>query len=92
MRSSRSLRTPGLARAFAACRAGEADAALVSRLDRLTSSAAGLARLVVEAARDGIGLPAPDVGLDLATAARGARLPAPPRSLAGAREARHHGR
>jgi DNA invertase Pin-like site-specific DNA recombinase len=68
VRSGRTLRRPGLRAAIAACRAGEAGAIVVARLDRLTYAVDDLAALVAEAAAGSYGLVAPDVGLDLGAA------------------------
>ena len=67
VRTGRTLRRPGLLRAFAACRRGEADAVVAARLDRLTYSAVDLARLVADASDAGVGVVALDVDLDLAS-------------------------
>jgi DNA invertase Pin-like site-specific DNA recombinase len=66
VRSGRTRRRPGLRRALAACRAGEADGVLVAHLDRLTYDVAHLAELVKEAVRDGFAIVAlsPEVDLD----------------------------
>jgi len=66
VRSGRTRRRPGLRRALAACRAGEADGILVAHLDRLTYDLADLAELVSEAVRDGFALVSlePEVDLD----------------------------
>jgi hypothetical protein len=69
VRSGRTLQRPGLASALEACRSGGAGAIVVARLDRLTYSVEHLARLVAEAREGGFNLVAPDVGLDLASAA-----------------------
>jgi len=58
---------PGLARLLAACRAGEAGAVVVSRLDRLARSVGAAGRLLERARREGWNLVALDVGLDLST-------------------------
>jgi DNA invertase Pin-like site-specific DNA recombinase len=66
VRSGRTRRRPGLRRALAACRAGQADGVIVASLDRLTYDVANLAELVGEAVRDGFALVAlsPEVDLD----------------------------
>ena len=66
VRSGRTRRRPGLRRALAACRAGQADGILVAHLDRLTYDVAHLASLVMEAVRDGFAIVAlaPEVDLD----------------------------
>ena len=66
VRSGRTRRRPGLRRALAACRAGQADGIIVASLDRLTYDVANLAELVGEAVRDRFALVAlsPEVDLD----------------------------
>ncbi len=65
-RSGRTRRRPGLRRALAACRAGQAEGVIVASLDRLTYDLADLAELVSEAVRDGFAIVAlsPEVDLD----------------------------
>lgn len=65
VRSGRTRRRPGLRRAIAACRAGQADGVIVAGLDRLTYDLAHLADLVSEAVRDDFGIVAlaPEVDL-----------------------------
>lgn len=65
VRSGRTRRRPGLRRAFAACRAGEADGVIVATLDRLTYDVADLAEIVSEAVRDGVAIVALDPEVDL---------------------------
>lgn len=66
VRSGRTRRRPGLRRALAACRAGQADGIIVASLDRLTYDVANLAELVGEAVRDSFALVAlsPEIDLD----------------------------
>jgi len=68
-RTGRTLRRPGLREALARCAAGEADALVVSALDRLTYSATDLAQVVRAAVVDGYALVALAEDLDLDTAA-----------------------
>ncbi len=65
VRSGRTLRRPGLRAALAACRAGDAEGIVVSRLDRLTYALTDLAELVREAMEGGFTVVslAPDVDL-----------------------------
>ncbi len=65
VRSGRTRRRPGLRRALAACRAGEAQGVIVARLDRLTYDLADLASLVSEAVRDSFAIVALDPPVDL---------------------------
>ncbi len=67
VRSGRTLRRPGLHAALDACRTGRADALLVARLDRLTTSVDDLAYLVHRAVTDRFTIVAPDLDLDLDT-------------------------
>ena len=69
VRSGRTRRRPGLRRAIAACRAGEADAIVVAHLDRLTYDLADLAEIVSGAVRDGYGIVALEPEVDLSSAA-----------------------
>ena len=66
VRSGRTRRRPGLRRALAACRAGQAQGVIVASLDRLTYDVADLAELVSEAVRDDFAIVAlsPEVDLD----------------------------
>jgi DNA invertase Pin-like site-specific DNA recombinase len=66
VRSGRTRRRPGLRRALASCRAGQADGVIVASLDRLTYDVADLAELVGEAVRDRFAIVAlsPEVDLD----------------------------
>jgi DNA invertase Pin-like site-specific DNA recombinase len=66
VRSGRSMRRRGLRRALDACRAGEADGVVVSRLDRLTYSLRDLADLVSAAQDEGFTIVALEPDLDLA--------------------------
>ena len=65
VRSGRTRRRPGLRRALAACRAGQADGVIVAALDRLTYDVADLAELVSEAVRDGFAIVALNPEVDL---------------------------
>ena len=67
VRSGRTLRRPGLQRALAACRRGDAGGIVVARLDRLTYSLDDLALLMRTALERGFVVIAPDLGLDLST-------------------------
>ena len=66
VRSGRSMRRRGLRSALDACRAGEADGIVVSRLDRLTYSLRDLADLVSAAMDEGFTIVALEPELDLA--------------------------
>ena len=66
VRSGRTLRRPGLRAALSACRAGEAEGIVVSRLDRLTYSLVDLAELVREAMEGGFTLVSLEPEVDLA--------------------------
>ena len=65
VRSGRSMRRRGLRAALDACRAGEADAIAVARLDRLTYSLRDLAEIVRAASEEGFGIVSLDPELDL---------------------------
>lgn len=65
IRSGRTRRRPGLRRALASCRAGEADGVIVAHLDRLTYDLADLAELVREAVRDRFAIVALEPEVDL---------------------------
>lgn len=67
VRSGRTLSRRGLQAAVAACMSGEADAIVVSRLDRLTYSLADLAAITLDAVERRFAIVALDVGLDLAS-------------------------
>jgi DNA invertase Pin-like site-specific DNA recombinase len=60
---------PGLQRALAACKAGQADGLVVAKLDRLSRSVQHAAQLLAEADREGWALVALDLGVDLSTPA-----------------------
>jgi DNA invertase Pin-like site-specific DNA recombinase len=64
IRTGRSMRRPGLRDALDRCARGEADAIVVSELDRLTYSAGDLAQIVRGAVRDGYAVVALADGLD----------------------------
>ncbi len=64
VRSGRTLRRPGLREATAVCVAGEAEAIVVARLDRLTYSLGDLAEIVAEASEHDVGIVALDLDLD----------------------------
>ena len=67
--SAKSLRRPGVRRALAMLAAGEAEALMVSRLDRLSRSMLDFAGLVERAKREGWALVALDMDMDTSTAA-----------------------
>lgn len=67
VRSGRTLRRPGLRAAIAACRAGDAEGIVVSRLDRLTYSLSGLAELVRTAMDEEFTLVSLDPDVDIAS-------------------------
>jgi DNA invertase Pin-like site-specific DNA recombinase len=67
VRSGRTLRRPGLRAAIAACRAGDADGIIVSRLDRLTYSLADLAEIVRAAVQDDYTIISLDPDVDLSS-------------------------
>ena len=58
---------PVLAEVFRALRAGEADAVVVAKLDRLSRSVVDAGRLLEEARKGGFNIVALDLGLDLST-------------------------
>lgn len=66
-RSGKDIDRPGIKRALALLRAGEADALVVSKLDRLSRSLADFARLLETATKQGWGLVAIDLGIDTTT-------------------------
>lgn len=61
------LQRPGLQRALAAVKAGEADGIIAAKLDRLTRSIVDLGHLLALAGKEGWNLVVVDVGLDLGT-------------------------
>ena len=61
------LNRPALATALLSLRAGEADALVVSKLDRLSRSLLDFAGLMVTAKREGWGVVALDLGIDMST-------------------------
>jgi DNA invertase Pin-like site-specific DNA recombinase len=65
--SGKNMRRPRLQAVLAACRAGEADGFVVSKLDRLSRSLIDFARLLDEAKRHGFNVVALDLGVDLST-------------------------
>jgi len=65
VRSGRTRRRPGLRRAVATCRAGQAEGVIVAGLDRLTYDLAHLAEIVSEAVRDGFAIVALEPEVDL---------------------------
>ena len=67
--SGRRLNRPGLQRALEACRSGEAEGIIVSKLDRLSRSLVDFAGLLVEAQTKGFNVVALDLGVDLSTPA-----------------------
>jgi DNA invertase Pin-like site-specific DNA recombinase len=67
VRSGRSLRRRGLRAALDACRAGDAEAVVVARLDRLTYSLRDLADLVRAAVEEGFSIVSLEPDLDLAS-------------------------
>ena len=58
---------PGLQRALAACKAGQAGGLVVAKLDRLSRSVQQAAALLAEAEHEGWALVALDLGVDLST-------------------------
>ncbi len=58
---------PGLQRALASCKAGDADGLLVAKLDRLSRSMQHAAALLAEAEHEGWALAALELGVDLST-------------------------
>jgi DNA invertase Pin-like site-specific DNA recombinase len=101
VRSGRTLRRPGLRAAVAACRAGDAQGIIVSRLDRLTYSVADLAQLVKAAVEDDYTIisldPDVDIGSDGGRAvgevlAEAASWNPPPIATAGRAMGRRAGR
>lgn len=69
IRSGRTRRRPGLRRAVASCRAGDAEGIVVAHLDRLTYDLADLAEIVSEAVRDGYGIVSLEPEVDLSSQA-----------------------
>lgn len=65
--SARNLRRPGIDRALASLRDGEAQVLLVAKLDRLSRSVADFAGLLERAQSEGWGLVALDLGVDTTT-------------------------
>ncbi|PPI00608.1 resolvase [Rathayibacter sp. AY1D1] len=66
-RSGKDINRPGIARALLILRAGEAEALVVSKLDRLSRSLADFARLLETAGKQGWGVVAVDLGIDTTT-------------------------
>lgn len=62
--AGRTLHRPGLQRALAACRRGDAAGIVVTRLDRLSRSLPDLAEIFAEAREHGFAVVALDIGLD----------------------------
>ena len=60
-------RRDGLARALELCRTRKADAIAVTKLDRLSRSVSDFAQLVEQSRREGWGIIALDVGIDMTT-------------------------
>lgn len=67
LRSGRSLRRPGLGAAIETCRAGLADAVVVVRLDRLTTSLEDVGELLRRARAGSFAIVSLDLGLDSST-------------------------
>lgn len=65
--SGRSTRRPGLQRALKMLAAGEAEAIIVSALDRLSRSTVDFGKMLERAQREGWAVVACDVGLDMST-------------------------
>lgn len=65
--SGSSMKRPGLQTALAACRSGEANALIVSKLDRLSRSIIDFASVLADARKCGYNVAAIDLGLDLST-------------------------
>jgi DNA invertase Pin-like site-specific DNA recombinase len=65
--SAKALKRPGIQRVLTRMKAGEADALLVARLDRLSRSLMDFAGLMSRAQREGYGLVALDLGVDTST-------------------------
>lgn len=65
--SAKTMNRPGLQRALEACRTGEVNGIVVSKLDRLSRSILDFARLLEEARKKGFNVAALDLGLDLST-------------------------
>lgn len=66
-RSGKNIDRPGISEALALLRAGEADALVVSKLDRLSRSLADFARLLEVSSKEGWGIVALDLNLDTST-------------------------
>ncbi|MCJ1703703.1 MULTISPECIES: recombinase family protein [unclassified Rathayibacter] len=66
-RSGKDINRPGITRALSILRAGEAEALVVSKLDRLSRSLADFARLLETAGKQGWGVVAIDLGIDTTT-------------------------
>lgn len=65
--SAKDLRRPGIQRTLARLNAGEADALLVAKLDRLSRSLIDFAGLMARGQGEGWGLVAMDLGVDTST-------------------------
>jgi DNA invertase Pin-like site-specific DNA recombinase len=65
--SGKSLRRPGVRRALNALEAGDAEALVVAKLDRLSRSVIDFARTVERSQREGWALIVLDIGVDLTT-------------------------
>lgn len=66
-RSGKDINRPGITRALDMLRQGQADALVVSKLDRLSRSLADFARLLETASKQGWGVVAIDLGIDTTT-------------------------
>lgn len=66
-KSGKDIDRPGITAALAALRAGEADALIVAKLDRLSRSLADFARLLETASKEGWSVVALDLGIDTST-------------------------
>ena len=66
-RSGKDINRPGITRALELLRAGQAEALVVSKLDRLSRSLADFARLLETASKQGWGVVAIDLGIDTTT-------------------------
>jgi DNA invertase Pin-like site-specific DNA recombinase len=65
--SATANRRPALERALASLRAGDAEALVVAKLDRLARSTLGFAELLATAQREGFAVVALDLGVDMTT-------------------------
>ncbi|RZU30621.1 recombinase family protein [Blastococcus saxobsidens] len=65
--SATATRRPALERALASLRAGDAEALVVAKLDRLARSTLGFAELLATAQREGFAVVALDLGVDMTT-------------------------